>query len=259
MPQPTTPRVKILLYDIETTPRIAFVWGHWETNVLEVIQESHVLCFAYKWLGEDKIHSVSLPNFRRSYQQDKTNDKEVCQALWDLFEEADIVCGHNSMEFDTKKSNSRFIFHGFHPPAPFKQVDTLKTARQHFAFPSNKLDDLGDYLEVGRKIPNTGKKLWLDVMEGKRQAWRDMIAYNKQDVELLERVYLKLRPWMSNHPNYNLMAGTTDCCPNCGRPSLIVRKYYDTLGGSRQQLQCTSCGHYCNRPFKKKDQIARQI
>ena len=40
-----------------------------------------------------------------------------------------------------------------------------------------------------------------------------MKRYNKQDVVLLEKIYLKLRPWIRIHPDI-LKSGI--CCQKCG-------------------------------------------
>ena len=253
---------KILLWDLETAPNISYTWpGKYEVDVIDFVRPWYALTFAYKWLGDRKVGGYSLPMFK-GYKQDKANDRALMQKLWSLMNEADIVVGHNAAAFDNKSAFARFLYHNFQPPAPFKTVDTLLIARNGFKFNSNKLDDLGQHFGFGHKMIHTGFDMWRGCFErDERRSWKLMLEYNKRDVELLEKVYLRLRPWMKNHPNYNLIAGTTDHCTNCGKPSLIVRGYYNTSGGRRQRLQCTDCGHYCNRPAnqKKPNQIARQI
>lgn len=115
-----------------------------------------------------------------------------------LLNEAEIVIGHNSDSFDHKKINARMLFWGMKPPSPYRTIDTLKIARQKFAMLSNKQDDIGKYLGTGRKI-KTDKNLWLDCIKGNKRALKDMAQYNAQDVVLLEKNYLKLRPWMLIH------------------------------------------------------------
>jgi hypothetical protein len=61
---------------------------------------------------------------------------------------------------------------------------------------------------------DTRSGLWLDVLKGNKQAVRDMLKYNKQDVELLEAVFEKLRPYIKTT--------VTDRgnCTNCGSTKL---------------------------------------
>jgi len=230
---------KILLYDIETAPTLGYVWQLWEANVLRVVQQWHMLCFSYKWLGEKKTRVISLPQFS-SYKKNPTDDRYLVEALHGLFEQADVIVAHNGDNFDIKKSNAKFIEHGFAPPEPYKTVDTLKVARKYFKFDSNKLDSLGAYLGVGRKIKTGGFDLWDKCMAGDEKAWRRMERYNKQDVDLLEKVYLKLRPFIQNHPNHNVYKETSGC-PNCGSSKIQKRGFAYTRTNKYQRWQCLDC------------------
>ena len=239
---------RVLLFDIETMANKAFVWGKYEQDVLSFEKQSYMLTFSYKWLDEKKARVASLPDYK-DYKKDKTNDKALCLDLWRLFDEADVVVGHNSESFDIKKANARFVQHGFPPPKPFKSVDTLKISRRYFKFESNKLDDLGQSLGVGRKIVHTGWDLWLGcAVRDEKSAWDKMAEYNKQDVLLLERVYLKLRPWMINHPNFNLYAETENFCPACGG-KLERRGYRFNRTTKYQQFKCLDCGSWSSKPI----------
>ena len=139
----TSSKAKILLYDIETAPNLVHTWGVYEQTALEVVRPWYILCFAYKWLDEKQTHVVSLPDYEKQYKKDPENDYEVVKRLHELFNEADIVIAHNGNNFDQKKVHARFLVHGFDPPINYKQIDTLKEARKHFRFDSNRLNDLG--------------------------------------------------------------------------------------------------------------------
>lgn len=234
---------KILIYDIETSPLISYTWGTFKQNVIKVIQESHVLCFAYKWLGDEKTHIVALPQFKGQYKQDPTNDVKLIKKLHSLFDEADIVIAHNGDRFDQRKSKARFLVHGLQPPSPFRSIDTLKVARKHFALHSNKLDALGEVLGVGRKVVHTGFSLWEGCLKGDEKSWQTMMKYNIQDVNLLEAVYYKLQGWIDNHPNLNVYNNTEDC-PNCQSTDLEQTGYKFTQAGKYPEYHCNNCGRY---------------
>ena len=152
---------------------------------------------------------------------------------------------HNCDAFDVKKANARFIFHGLEPPSPYKTIDTLKLARKYFKFDSNRLDNLGQYLKLGRKLPHTGKHLWLGCMDGDLKSWDLMKRYNKQDVVLLEKVYLKLRGWNQSSPNLNMIFGGIFNCPNCGSDQIIKKGYQYTRISAYQRWKCLNCGAWC--------------
>lgn len=232
-------KTKILFYDIETAPILGYTWGKYEQNVLGIKQEWYMLSFSAKWQGGKTIVKA-LPDYQL-YKKEPHNDRPLVRDLWELFDEADIVIGHNSNKFDNRKSNARFIAHGLTPPAPYKTVDTLKIARQYFNFTSNRLDDLGKVLGVGRKVKTGGFDLWLKCLAGDSKAWALMKKYNKQDVVLLEEVYLKLRPWANNHPNLANFTGTA-VCPKCGSSQIQFRGYSLTQVAKYRRFQCTKCG-----------------
>ena len=241
---------KVLFYDIETAPNLAYVWGHYDQNVVRQYREWYVLCFSYKWEGQKSTKVVSLPDFPEIYAANPENDLAVVGALWKLFDEADIVVAHNGDRFDMRKANARFVYHGLTPPAMPLQVDTLKVARRYFMFNSNKLGDLGEHLGLGNKEATGGFELWAGCMRGDEKAWRIMKKYAKQDVDLLQDVYEQLRPWMTNHPNRALIDGRPHACPSCGHDELIRRGNRSTKVAQYVQYQCKKCGSYCRERLR---------
>lgn len=240
-----TKQKKTLLFDIESAPLLSYTWGIWEQNVVEVKRDWYILSVAWKWLGESKVHVMSLPQFK-NWNKDKEDDSALIKELWKLFDEADVIVAHNGNSFDIKKSNARFIINELKPPSPYKTIDTKLVAKRYFKFDSNKLNELGKYLKLGKKLETGGFELWKGCMNGDKKAWKKMCAYNKQDVVLLEKVYNKLLPWITNHPS-----DTGVGCPNCGSHDLIKSKLRMTRTGLKQQWQCKDCGAYKTTTVKK--------
>lgn len=248
MMQKTTPGLlrdpKILLLDIETAPINGLSWEIYETNLIHVIEPTFILCFAYKWLDKANVHTRALCDYP-GYKRSKTDDRALVQSLWDLLDEADVIVAHNGDAFDIKKISARFLVHGMMPPTPYKTVDTLKIARRHFKFDSNKLDNIGRYLQVGRKLPNTGKDLWLGCMSGNAKAWRTMRRYNAQDVRLLEQVYHKLKAWSPSHPILTAWSPRKAlACPTCLSEAVHRRGWRVARFKKNPRWQCQNCGHW---------------
>jgi len=234
---------KILVYDIETAPAIGYTWTKWDTNVLRFLRDWYVMCFAWKWLGEKQTHFVSQPQFASHYKKSPHDDRPVVMELWRLFDEADVVIAHNGNSFDQKKARARFAVHGCNPPSPFLEIDTKLVARNRFNFMSNSLDDLGQFLSLGRKESTGGFELWEKCMAGDPAAWRRMERYNRQDVRLLEEVYLALRPWATTFPNMALIGGDPDVCTKCGKNDGFVKNGWKYSAVSkRQAYRCKACG-----------------
>lgn len=236
-------KAKILLYDIETSPLITYTWGLYEQNVSKMLQDWYMLCFAYKWLGEKRVHVKSLPDYNL-YKKDPQNDLELVKDLHRLFDEADIIIAHNGDSFDQKMSQTRFMIHKLGPTSPYRQIDTKKIAKQNARFTSNKLDDLGKSLSLGQKLDTGGIELWHGCMNGNKKAWKTMTTYNKQDVVLLEQLYMELRPWIKGHPNMNLLEDRLESCPKCGSGPMQKRGYMVSSTQRYQRYQCQACGGY---------------
>ncbi len=241
---------KIVFVDIETAPSLGWVWGKWEQNVIDFKKDWYMLSFAYKWADSGKVVKRGLIDYP-DFANDKENDKALVEDLWAVFDQADIIIGHNGDSFDIRKSNSRFLTHGLNPPSPYKTVDTLKIARRAFKFDSNKLDDLGRYLGIGRKMPHTGFNLWKGCMDGDAKSWDVMKKYNGHDVELLEKVYYAVRAWAPVHPNVN--KGQLEACPKCGSNKTQRRGFSYTLLRKKQRFQCLGCSGWFEGSARKVD------
>lgn len=153
---------------------------------------------------------------------------------------------HNCKQFDIKWANRAFIKYELKPPSPYKVIDTLTMARSYFKFNSNRLNDLGQFLGVGSKLETGGFDLWKRCMLGDKKAFKKMCQYNRQDVVLLEKVYLKLRPYMHNHPVISTQ--NSFICPICGSSHLQSRGFIQLSGGvfRKRRYQCQECGKWCS-------------
>jgi hypothetical protein len=242
----TTPNPpRILLYDIETAPALGWVWQQWKTNVVAIERDWYLLCFAYKWLGQKQTHWRAITD-DPSFTPDTTNDRALVGELWELLDRADIVIAHNGDQFDQRKANARFLYHGLDPPSPYQTVDTLREARRQFNNFSNSLNELGRYYLGKEKEPHEGFRMWRGCMAGDPKAWRTMRRYNRRDVAILEDVYLLLRPWIGHpgkraHPNLGLWARGERVCTRCGSPDLIPSGTH-RVTHQYQAWRCLNCG-----------------
>jgi hypothetical protein len=242
-----TPR--IALFDIETAPLRIWSWQVYETNAIEVDQDAYILTFAMKWLGEKKIRTFALPDYP-NFKKDKTDDSALVRDLHRMMSEADIIVAQNGDQFDLKMVNTRFLIHGMEPAPPIKSIDTLKEFRKNFMLHGNSQDNVCRRLGTGRKLPHTGKKLWFDCMKGVPRAVKLMRRYNAQDVRGLEGNYLKIRPFMKNHPNLNAWSGR-DACPACQSSNIQQRGFNVAKTRKAQRLQCRDCGHWYSKPLDR--------
>lgn len=198
---------RILIFDIETSPELGYVWGRFKQFLapVQVKQRSFMLTWSAKWLGEEEVFDDAILNYRStSTGFGEKDDYEIVVSMWKLLDAADVVVAHNGIRFDLPYLNSRFAYHNLGMPSPFKVVDTCKIAKKYFRFPANSLKELGIYLGIEVPKLDTDFQLWIDCMEGKKEAWEYMVEYNVYDVKLLEEVYLRLRSYDKSAPNVAL-------------------------------------------------------
>lgn len=230
----------ILLFDIETSLIKAWTFQTWETNIglKQIIEDWFMLSWSAKWLhSKETMTNVLTPE-----EVLNKNDKRIVTNLWKLINDADIIIAHYGDKFDIKKMNTRFICNGLNPPSPYKSIDTKKAAYSYFGFTSNKLDGLAIKFGFETKI-DTDIDLWIACMNGDSEALKYMEKYNKYDTELLEKVYLVLRPWIKNHPNVTLFdESTPHRCTACNSDNLIPIGYHNTAANMYPVYRCTSCG-----------------
>jgi len=232
---------KILLLDIETTPLEAYVWQMqvWKARVNDesVISKWFMLSWSAKWLLSPEMMSMSLTG----EEVLKEDDSRIVKELWKLLDDADVICAHNGDRFDVPNINTRFIVSGLYPTKPYQTIDTLRVAQKQFGFTHNSLNALAGQFGLPPKIDTTFD-LWKRCKNGDDDALKEMETYNRHDVEILEEVYLKLRPWIKSHPNVGLYMETEYAvCPNCGGEHLEDVGTYYTQVGRYQAFRC-ECG-----------------
>lgn len=228
--------MKTLILDIETAPNLVHVWGLWNQNVgiPQIIGSGYVMCWAAKWYGDPDVMFGSCF---------KKKPLSMLRGIHALLDDADAVVHYNGTKFDIPTLNKEFLLYGLTPPAPYKQIDLLKTARGQFKFPTNKLDYVARTLKVGKKLDHAGHELWIKCMNGDPDAWKTMEEYNKNDVLILEKVYEKLKPWIKDHANLSLYQDEM-VCPNCGSNKYHRRGFAYTKTAKYVRFQCTDCGNW---------------
>lgn len=238
---------RILIYDIETSPLISLTWGRYDQNVVKVVRDREIMSFAYKWVGESKIRVLN----REKAFNSPLSEKSILKTIAKLLNEADASVAHNGDSFDKKVIRARMIKHNLRPLKHLVTVDTLSSARRYFSFTGNSLKDLSEYFKFGEKAKTDGIDLWWKCMNGDKAAWKKMSVYNAKDVELLEKVYGKLAPWIESHPNLSLLNNVLGVCPSCESKEVVRNGIRPTLTGVKQRWGCHSCGKHFLTTYKK--------
>jgi hypothetical protein len=211
-----------------------YTWGAYDQTILGTGRfDWGMLMFSYKWLNQNRkplpVGIWDNPKYRPGRDHLNGADEYVAKRLHALFDAADVTIAHNGNRFDRRKSNARFLYYDLDPPSPYQTVDTLLVAKREFANYKNSLDDLGRLYLHERKQSHNGMELWFDCMDGVEKRQREMVRYANRDVELLEKVYVKMLPWMGMPgkpaaPNMGHWAEGL-VCPKCGNEKVHINRW----------------------------------
>lgn len=243
---------KILLYDLETAFNIvaSFQLRDEYTPHTNILTERYIICASWQWLGEKKIHTVSVLDDPKRYKANPYDDYHVVSTMHKVLSSADVVVAHNGDRFDNKFVRTRALANGLPALPPLTSIDTYKVAKQNFMFNSNRLDYLGKFLGFGGK-KTTPVGLWMDVLKGSRKAIETMVIYNKRDVTLLRDVFLKLRPYMNSHINRELFGKVG--CPRCGSSKVQSRGLHRAISRVYRRFQCQACSGWFRSVVNEKN------
>ncbi len=244
---------KIFIYDLETSHNIAAIFQLAHNDYVDhhnLLAERYIISASYRWFGENKTHSISVLDDPKRFAKDPNDDRYVVEKLHELMSQADVLVAHNGDQFDNKYVRTRALYHGLKALPPIASIDTCKVARNKFLFNSNKLDYVAKFLKIGGK-KHTSAGLWLRALRGDAEAIKEMVKYNKVDVEILEKVYVALRPYMDSHPSRELFG--LDGCPRCGSKKLQSRGYHRAISRVYRRFQCTACGGWTKAAVNEKD------
>ena len=247
--------IRRLFFDIETTYVKALVFrpGEQRVPITNIRGEVKIICISYKWQHEDIVHSLIWKN-----DKDQQDDKEVVRKFIKVLGEADEIIAHNGDRFDLKQLRTRAVRLGELMYPKYRTTDTLKEARRYFGFQSNKLDYLGQLLEVGRKLDHEGMELWEKVIEGKpkerKDALKRMVAYCEQDVILLQDVHTVISPYIGHNTNHAVLRGGSKWqCPECGGKDVELSHTDTTAMGyvkRHMRCRCKKAYHISNRSYQ---------
>lgn len=235
---------KRLFLDIETAPNLGLFWRAGRDLTIDygnVVKERAIICACWRWGGE-------YPTFSKTWDS-KQNDLRVVKALAQAVNAADEVVTHNGNRFDLRWLRGRALYHEIPLTPTLVSIDTCALARKYFDLNSYRLDYVGQYLGVGRKIETGGFDLWKQVvMRNDRKALDKMVRYNAQDVTLLEDVYDRMQRYF---PCRTLFQSAVRECPECTGKMIVCKRRVSAAGRKTVQMRCTECGKFHTIPESK--------
>jgi DNA polymerase III epsilon subunit-like protein len=227
-----------LCIDIETSTQKAEFYGStYEPKIVRVTEEAHMLGFSVKWYGEKKIYVYDLKDFKGS-------EIEMLKKVLGWIEQCEYFIAHNGDKFDLRFINARLDKFKLPVISPIKTVDTLKIARKLWNLPSYRLDFLGWYFGLGRKMerPHVEDR---PLTERERKQEK---SYNGNDVLILEKLFTLQLPHIGHLPMFKIPKAKTNISEDRTCPKMECRSNRTQSRGRRvfegkicKQYQCMTC------------------
>ncbi|HEY6019555.1 MAG TPA: ribonuclease H-like domain-containing protein [Candidatus Paceibacterota bacterium] len=236
---------KLLVVDIETAPAELYGWGMYNQNfgVEQVKEHPFILMIGYKWVGSKESHC--LVPLRLG------DNEDMLREITEKIIEADAIVTKNGIRFDIPWINAELARFDLPPLPQVTHIDLEKVARAKFRFFCNKLDYIGQYLGLGKKVEHEGFALWRKVLAGDKKAKDRMVTYCIGDLTLTEKIYKRMLPHIHDHPI--LRAIGAEVCPTCHSKHTQRRGKRYTRYFEIQRHQCMNrkCGAWFSGHRKK--------
>lgn len=238
----------MLVFDIETFPCEGYFWqpGKQYVGMEQITKDWSMMSFCGKWLGMDGVFYAD-----NRFRADVRDDFEQLLCLHAILSQTDMVLAHNGKKFDMRKVRARMALVGL-PPLPHVEViDSYQLNDKTFGFSSQKLAYVSKFFGDQGKSEHAkfhGLHLWKECLAGNMEAWEECRTYNTRDVLETEAMYLKLRGWYRNAPNFGPYVTPSKegvhVCHVCGSENVIKKgtRPARTQVGIYQRYKCNDCG-----------------
>lgn len=207
-----------------------------------------ILCVSYKWWNEDKVTTLSLPDFP-IFQRKRTSDHDLLRALHKVIVQADIVVTYNGSDeskwsLDWPYVRTRMLLHPrlrrLKMPL-VSHIDLLPWARTKLRLHRNSLETVARSLRLKHQKKALDPAIWVLAMSGDLKAHRQVAKHCEADVLTTEDLLNLVGPHMIRFPRVHPYGS----CAFCGSERLNSRGYRITANRTKQRkLQCQDCGKW---------------
>jgi len=234
---------KVMVYDIETSRIKVDTWwtGKQYINHNQLRSEPTIISVAWKWLGGDKVYSLTW---------DKNHcDKELMIKFLKEYNKASMVIGQNNNSFDNKWINTRASKHKLHITRYVKSFDIYRMAKRYFRLPSYSMAYMAKYFGLTLKQSHEGMHMWDMIEYGtdkeKKEYLKKMVEYNKGDIVTTEELYLTLKTYFGAVTHKGVNNGLPRwSCPVSGSTNVrLLKTIFTEMGTVQRILFCEDSRH----------------
>jgi len=172
--------MKIGIFDLETSGFYA--------------DSSILLCCSIKQYEKKGVKTIRADQ-SKSWDKEKSNEKETIEKIARELDEFDILIAHNGQWFDKGYFNAKCLQYNLPPILRFKKlIDPVLISRRHLRLGRNTLAALIDYLQIPVKKTPIELHKWIKASHDGDRKCMDLISVHcEHDVITLEKVYERLR------------------------------------------------------------------
>jgi uncharacterized protein YprB with RNaseH-like and TPR domain len=234
---------RVLVYDIETCRVKVDTWwtGKQYINHKQLRSDAKIISIAWKWLGEDEVHSLTW---------DKNQcDKQMMKTFLKEYNKASMVVGQNNNSFDNKWINTRAAYHKLHVDRFVKSFDIYRMAKRYFRLPSFSMAYMAKYFGLTLKQSHEGIHMWDMIEYGTKEEEKEylakMVEYNKGDIVTTEELYMTLKPYFASVTNNAVAKGLPKwACPITGSKEIkLLKTIFTEMGTVQRILFCEESKH----------------
>lgn len=221
---------RVLVFDCETSD-LKSDWGV-------------LLCFGYKWVGEDKVYCPSIMDYK-DWEKDFLDDSRLVRDVHKILSSADVLVGFFSRGFDLPWLQGKFLEYDLPMLPALPHHDLFYTAKSNLRISRKSLDNLTKYLKLSKKKYQVEPAIWRRAKVGQPDAIAKVVEHCVADIHATEELYLKLRPLIRTHARVN---GYWNCRV-CGSGNLQRRGYeISTTKGRMVRVKCNDCSSWSRYP-----------
>ena len=259
-----TVSARVVTLDIERIPGRHSTWHRgqtitgpfWDLNEIkawtgkrihadDVSEWPRTICAAWKW--------YDAPDVEFAAEWEVGGYGTFMRAVWEVFDRADLIIGHNADRFDARHLMGGWAEMGLPAPSPYKVIDTLKIARGTFAYESNTLDALNKRLGIDAKTDKYDSRVAKAAVAGDKEAQDRIRFYNMGDIAASEALFDRLRPYAKGIPHLGMWSDDELACPSCGHTMTATGRTVHANVQRYEHLHCPNCGAHARGTARLKN------
>lgn len=168
--------MRVAIFDIETTS-LNGSYGR-------------LLCAGVKFLDEPKVRMVEALKMKQ--------ERAAHVKLGKILDEANIIVGWNSKDFDFRFLQQRRAVLGLAPLRRPMHIDLMWIHKYHLRSAGHSLKRAGEDLGCKANKYEVPVTRWAEAAEGDELAAREIVVHCEKDCRLTEELYWKLCPYIKN-------------------------------------------------------------